>query len=250
MPSPRVVSGVVALGILLTGCTRDPEAPPGASLDLHVPEAGSAAEVLPTESSLAIKRGIITIAEDGSAAFHACGAKEASQATLWVLDQSPEGLAQTLLDEQQATPVSLYVEAYGERAPADEVPAAQDFAGVFVLEEILYARVPEDLRSCEAADPTYVVLARGNEPFWSVEVHEAHAIWREPETPDGLRFAAPEAINAEGAVRYSARGNGHELELMVHAQPCRDSMSGEYFAYSAKAILDGREVNGCARVGR
>jgi uncharacterized membrane protein len=51
-------------------------------------------------------------------------------------------------------------------------------------------------------------------------------------------------------VRYHAAGNGHELELLVDAQTCRDPMSGELFAYSARAVLDGKEFSGCARVGK
>jgi uncharacterized membrane protein len=36
----------------------------------------------------------------------------------------------------------------------------------------------------------------------------------------------------------------------VDAQTCRDPMSGELFAYSARAVLDGKEFSGCARVGK
>ena len=75
-------------------------------------------------------------------------------------------------------------------------------------------------------------------------------IWRQPEAPKEIKFDEPQTINAEGAVRYAVNTAEHQLELMVHAQPCRDSMSGEYFAYTAKALLDGRELSGCARVGR
>jgi uncharacterized membrane protein len=38
--------------------------------------------------------------------------------------------------------------------------------------------------------------------------------------------------------------------LLLDAQPCRDSMSGEFFAYAARAVLDGMEFKGCARVGK
>jgi uncharacterized membrane protein len=51
-------------------------------------------------------------------------------------------------------------------------------------------------------------------------------------------------------VRYHASGNGHQLELLIDAQTCRDPMSGELFAYSARAVLDSKEFTGCARVGK
>ena len=40
------------------------------------------------------------------------------------------------------------------------------------------------------------------------------------------------------------------VELLVDAQTCRDPMSGELFAYAARAVLDGKEFSGCARVGK
>ena len=50
--------------------------------------------------------------------------------------------------------------------------------------------------------------------------------------------------------RYRASDAGHEVEVLIDARSCSDAMSGEFFAYSARAMLDGKEFNGCARVGR
>ena len=106
------------------------------------------------------------------------------------------------------------------------------------------------LVGCDEPAADYVVKARGTEPFWSVEVGEAGIVWRQPQEPKEIVLGAPQTQDAEGAVRYHASSNGHELELLVDAQTCRDSMSGELFAYSARAILDGKEFSGCARVGK
>lgn len=235
----------LSLMVSIVGCSPDPSAPISsqrASSDTPAPKIEEASVA---ESSLAIKRGVMKIAEE-RATFTPCDGK----GELWVLDQSPGMLTQTLIDGQQAAPVSLYVEAYGERAPADEMPQAQGFEGIFVLEDILYAGMPGEIGGCDAPAPTYVVMARGNEPFWSVEVRDDQMIWRQPEAPTEIQFGEPQTINAEGAVRYAVSVAQHELELMIHAQGCHDSMSGEYFAYTAKARLDGREFSGCARVGR
>ncbi len=234
---------VLSLMISIAGCTRDPAVP--ASSDAASSREAGIGETVPAESSLAIKRGVMTIAEE-RATFKPCDA----ETELWVLDQSPGALTQTLIEEQQTAPVSLYVEAYGERAPTEEMPQAQGFDGMFVLEDILYAGVPSEVRGCDAPAPTYVVLARGNEPFWSAEVRDDEVIWRQPDAPQEIDFGEPQTINAEGAVRYAVSTGEHELELMIYSQPCRDSMSGEYFAFTAKALLNGRELNGCARVGR
>lgn len=238
---------VVALSLMISiaGCSPDPAAPIS-SQKVSSDEPGSNLEDAPgAESSLAIKRGVMKIAEE-RATFTPCDGK----GELWVLDQSPGMLTQTLIEGKQAAPVSLYVEAYGERAPAEEMPQAQGYEGIFVLEDILYAGVPGEIGGCDAPAPTYIVMARGNEPFWSVEVRDDQMIWRQPEAPTEISFGEPQTVNAEGAVRYAVSVAQHELELMVHAQPCNDSMSDEYFAYTAKAVLDGRELSGCARVGR
>jgi uncharacterized membrane protein len=247
MQASHGAARVVALSLLIAmaGCSPDPAAPISPDQASADPPAKNDDDAPVAESSLAIKRGVMKIAEERST-FTPCGGK----GELWVLDQSPGMLTQTLIEGQQTAPVSLYVEAYGERAPAEESPEAQGFEGIFVLEEILYAGMPGEIGGCDAPAPTYVVLARGNEPFWSVEVRDDRMIWRQPEAPTEIQFGQPQTINAEGAVRYTVSVADHELELMVHAQACQDSMSGEYFAYTAKALLDGREFNGCARVGR
>lgn len=247
MQASHGASRVAALSLMVSiaGCSPDPASPISSERASSGTPASSVEDPPLAESSLAIKRGVMTFAEE-RATFKPCDGK----GELWVLDQSPGMLTQTLIEQQQAAPVSLYVEAYGERAPAEEMPQAQGFEGIFVLEDILYAGVPGEVGGCDAPAPTHVVMARGNEPFWSVEVRDDQMIWRQPEAPTEIKFGEPQTINAEGAVRYAVNIAQHELELMVHAQPCQDSMSGEYFAYTAKALLDGREFSGCARVGR
>jgi len=179
--------------------------------------------------------------------FRPCNEK----AELWLVDQSDGTLQETFGDEMQKGPAMLYVEAYGERAPvSDDVPEARAYAGTFVLEEVLYAGVQGQVRGCDDPAPGYIVMARGTEPFWAVEVNDPGIEWKQASEPKEIALGAPQTQDAEGTVRYHAASNGHELELLVDAQVCRDAMSGEFFAYSARAVLDGKEFNGCARVGR
>jgi len=216
-----------------------------------VPEApeATAPEIEPAaESGLAIKRGIATLAADHSS-FRPCG----QQVELWMVDQG-ELLARTFAGEKSAdgAPLKLYIEAYGERATtAENLPQdASGYAGVFVLEEALYAAVDGQTQGCDTPVPDYVVAARGNEPFWSAEVTDAALTWQQPEEPKEISVAAPQMQHSEGAVRYTAAGKDHRIELMIEAQACRDDMSGEYFAYTARATLDGKKFAGCARIGR
>jgi uncharacterized membrane protein len=203
----------------------------------------------PAESGLAIKRGTVTFAADHSS-FRPCG----EQADLWMIDQSGGLLARTFAGEKtgDGAPLKLYIEAYGERATsAEDLPAnATGYAGVFVLEEALYAAPDGQTRGCDTPAQDYIVAARGSEPFWSAEVTEAALIWRQPEEPKEISLVAPQTQDSEGAVSYTAAGKDHQIELLIEAQACRDAMSGEYFAYAARAKLDGKQFSGCARIGR
>jgi uncharacterized membrane protein len=75
-------------------------------------------------------------------------------------------------------------------------------------------------------------------------------VWRQADEPKEIALEGQQEHDEEGAVRYFASGAGHQLELSIDAQPCRESMSGDFFAYSARATLDGKSFTGCARVGR
>jgi uncharacterized membrane protein len=216
--------------------TSEPPAPSAQSEAITPPK--------PDDSSLALKRGVLALSEE-RVTFKPCGATTES----WVLDQSPQVQTQALMQQAQAAPAQFYIEAYGERAPAVDEPQARGYEHIFVLEEILYAGVPGEIRGCDAPNATYIVAARGTEPFWLAEVSKQQVVWRQPDAPKEILFSAPQTQTAEGGVRYAATHSEHRLELLVHAEPCRDAMSGEYFAYTAKAVLDGKEFSGCARVG-
>lgn len=249
----RQIPTLVCSTLLAAACSRQPEqpaapaatAPPSAATTVPQAAAPPAPEQ-PADSSLSIKRGVVMLAQD-RITFRPCNEK----AELWLLDQSDGSLQETFADEMEKGPAMLYVEAYGERAPVSEdIEEARAYAGTFVLEEVLYAGVQGQVRGCDAPPANYIVMARGTEPFWAVEVGDAGIVWRQPGEPKEIPLGAPQTQDAEGAVRYHASGNGHDLELLVDAQVCRDAMSGEFFAYSARAVLDTKEFSGCARVGR
>ena len=283
--------GVLAIG----ACSQqEPPAPPAAPaadpLPIPVATAPMAAVEPPAESSLSLKRGLLSLAMEHTT-FKPCG----EDTPLWVIDQSDGMLNETFANE--ARPLELYVEAHGERTPVPTgMAAARGYRGAFVLEEVLYAtpdrspsaasagaqerppdrspsaagagaqerppdrspsaagagaqeRPPGESSACSEPAPAYTVLARGNEPFWSIEVAAGKLIWRQPEAPQELVIEALEVGDAEGAVGYSGAAEDHTLELFVEAEPCRDTMSGAYFAYGARATFDGKALKGCARIG-
>lgn len=232
--------GISSALLACVACTHEPNPVPLPEADATAPQP--AAPV--TDSGLAIKRGILTVDEE-RVTFRACG----TEAEWWVADQTPEQHTRTFIDEAPAAPAELYVEVYGERAVSAEAQAGE-YEAALILEEVLYAAAAGETRGCGAPAAEYVVSARGNEPFWNVEVRDESVRWRQPSEPREIVFGAPQTQDAEGEVHYSASAGEHRLDLMIHAQPCRDSMSGEYFAYTAKAVLDRKEFTGCARVGR
>jgi uncharacterized membrane protein len=253
MRSLREISIVCALSASsLVACSRQPEpktvvpaSDTASSAAVNEP-AVPAAEEPPAESGLAIKRGVATLAQD-HATFRPCDEK----VELWMIDQTEAVLKQTFADELRNGPLTLYLEAYGERAPvAQEIPAARAYGGTFVLEEVLYAGPRGEARGCEKPMPSYIVAARGSEPFWAAEISDTQVVWRQPDAPTELDLGAPQTQDSEGAARYTASAQGHQVDLMIDTQSCRDSMSGEFFAYAAKAVFDGKEFSGCARVGK
>ncbi|WP_066922528.1 COG3650 family protein [Steroidobacter denitrificans] len=249
-----------AAAVVCIGCSPDRSSPDGSLPDGGaVPgrTSGMAARP-PADSGLAIKRGTVRIAGK-RATFRACG----ETADLLILDRSDGLSTWDLFAEGGDDEISLYVEAYGERFVGfttdeaagdsghalDEQTAAR-YAGTFLLEQVLYAAARDQVRGCDAPVPEYRLAARGNEPFWALEVSERVLRWKQPDLPAPIEFDASETENLDGAERYQAATDGHMLELLVEMQPCQDSMSGEMFAFSAKAVLDGHEFTGCARLVR
>jgi uncharacterized membrane protein len=239
---------VAIASLALHACSKTPPSPPPVVAPDTAPVPAAAVPAAapaepPAESSLALKRGTLSLASE-QATFQPCG----EAAALWVIDQTDGVLRQTFASE--STPLELYVEAHGERTSVpDDLAAARAYPGAFILEEVLYAMPPAEAQGCKEPTPSYIVAARGNEPFWAVEVNSDTMIWRQPDGLKEVVIQTPQSQDSEGTVGYTGTGGGHTLELFVDAQPCRDSMSGAFFAYSARAIFDGREFKGCARIG-
>jgi len=244
---------VCAVLLTLAGCSKAPEparqaGPAPLDRPTALPEDNAPDTEPPAESGLAIKRGIATFAA-GQNTFRPCG----EPADLWMVDQTEGLLTRTFAGEKtgDGAPLKLYIEAYGERATtAESLPANSSYAGVFLLEEALYAALDGQTRGCDLPAQDYIVSARGSEPFWNAEVTDTALIWRQPEAPLEISLPAPQTQVSEGAVSYTAAGNNHRIELLIEAQACRDAMSGEYFAYAARARLDGKPYAGCAHIGR
>ncbi len=239
---------VVLAALLANACQRtEPGSLPPATGEVQGPASNvAAATTAPAaESSLTLRRGTVTLTAD-SRTLRFCD----EAVDVWLVDQGDPTLDDVYakLAGEPGTP--LYVEVRGERMatpPGTAIPAT--FKQVFLLEELLYAGAPADAAGCATGVPAYRVQARGNEPFWAIEIREDRMLLRQVGQATPLEFKMDETLGAEGTVTYGGASGGHSLELTITNNPCSDSMSGDYFAYTAEARLDGRTLNGCARLG-
>jgi uncharacterized membrane protein len=171
-------------------------------------------------------------ARDGGFSFQPCGEDEA----LPVTDGTGGDLA-GLLEEL----------GYG----AGEVAVHLVLDGTMVTEVRVAA--PES-SSCTDLLPEAELRARGNEPFWLVDVEGPHALFRSPEELEGIRYDEGHwEATALGwryeALQHHVDGMGY-LTLEVEEGRCLDSMSGAWFPFTASLRKGGERYTGCAWEGR
>lgn len=92
---------------------------------------------------------------------------------------------------------------------------------------------------------TQAFTARGNEPFWSVDVAGSTAIYKTPENQRGQAIRVERLTFAKGVEYIGVRG-GLPFALNIRGTECRDSMSGERFPMTAVLTTGGKREEGCA----
>lgn len=92
---------------------------------------------------------------------------------------------------------------------------------------------------------TQAFTARGNEPFWSVDVAGSTAIYKTPENQRGQAIRVERLTFAKGVEYIGVRG-GRPFALNIRGTECRDSMSGERFPMTAVLTTGGKREEGCA----
>lgn len=92
---------------------------------------------------------------------------------------------------------------------------------------------------------TAAFSARGNEPFWAVDVAGRTALYKTPQNQKGRAVRVKRLTFAEG-VEYVGSYAGRPFALTVRSGRCQDSMSGERFSMTAMLKVSGRSMQGCA----
>lgn len=90
--------------------------------------------------------------------------------------------------------------------------------------------------------------ARGNEPFWAIDVEGDVLHFVTPEMPQGRTLQGMRIAHAKG-VAFSGEDEGRPFNLDITRVACTDSMSGEAFEFTATWDYAGQRMHGCARAG-
>lgn len=90
--------------------------------------------------------------------------------------------------------------------------------------------------------------ARGNEPFWAIDVEGDVLHFVTPEMPDGRILHGERIAHAKG-VALSGEDDGRPFNLDITRTACTDSMSGQAFEFTATWDYDGQRMHGCANKG-
>ncbi|MBD2354475.1 hypothetical protein H6G41_07515 [Tolypothrix sp. FACHB-123] len=93
-------------------------------------------------------------------------------------------------------------------------------------------------------------IARGTEPFWSINVSKRGIVYTSPDKPKQT-FPYVTPLKADGRTEnlvrvYRLSGKGNNLLIIKQVDNCSDGMSDKKYAYSATAILGNRVLDGCA----
>jgi uncharacterized membrane protein len=205
-----------------------------ASPEIHTPDAQG--EVL---------RGyLIFVSERRS--FTACGTNESS----WVVDASGSEMSDVYKKLALNPGDPVFIEVFGLIEPAPVEGFGADYANQVTVLELRRAAVEgpgcnEDLRSVE-------FRARGNEPFWAVDIAGSGIIFSDFGRSEKLMFPYVAPGGSAETTKYTStiKGtNSHRITIVVKKKPCYDSMSGAYFSYVAIVEMDGRKYDGCAMEG-
>jgi len=100
----------------------------------------------------------------------------------------------------------------------------------------------------ERAAPVVMTVARGNEPFWSVEVRTDRVLFTRPGADSAVYPYAPPDFDADGRAVYRAKRYGADplLMLVIARGDCSDGMSDQRYPGSAVLTRGDSTWRGCA----
>jgi putative lipoprotein len=173
--------------------------------------------------------------------FRPCGSDEA----LWAID--PQGTLWEVHNElvpHREPYEEVFAVVVGRTGPAPTEGLGAEYPGRLDIDEVLH--VAWEGFGCDTDWSAFDYRAYGNEPFWNVELSAArlrlNRLGSESRTWTDVRERT-----VENGVRFE--GDEPPIELTLVREPCRDSMSGAYFAMSARLVVGAEVLRGCALPG-
>jgi len=177
-------------------------------------------------------------------AIRPCGMEK----ELWAIDST-----QALWDvhRELAPGLDPYEEVFvvvrGRQADAPSDGFGAEYTGSIVVDRVLHAA--SEGFGCELDLDGFLFRISRNEPFWTIIIFETSAEMRRMEGPGGI-WTELQLTTYEPAMTFEGSDDeSGSLDVVVREQPCRDSMSGAYYAYRASVVVAGEELEGCALFG-
>lgn len=99
-----------------------------------------------------------------------------------------------------------------------------------------------DVQRAGGDSPVAMLRARGNEPFWALDIGPTLRLRLPTETLEG---PAPEAQFVDGTRRYEGALQGRPIEVTAREHLCADTMTGMPHPLQVEMRFDGRTFRGC-----
>ena len=202
--------------------------------------------------------GLLVAANDGLT-LQPCGSAEVA----WVAEARGADLRKAANGLSVGSGAPVLARVFGkEFEPRQDGPGAAYGSGLYVLQWVYLA---EDISGCSVPaagskvvtepavegegmpvlPPGVTLRALGNEPFWNVDVSAASVrIGRLGF--DDIDFTAAGPAVDDGRRTWTGEGSEHRFELVVTEDECADTMVDRTYPFTARLVLDGQELNGCA----
>ena len=91
------------------------------------------------------------------------------------------------------------------------------------------------------------LIAKGNEPFWSLSINSSKGSMRfKALNGDSINTPVPERqSDSDGTFRYTAQTESGRINVVFRPDSCVDSMSGQRYDYRVNVDVRGKNYAGC-----
>jgi putative lipoprotein len=223
---------LLALAVVatLSACGKKEEAPAPAPAAV-APEPAAPVQEFPADLALGRFRGQAVLGKDGYG-LTVCG-----DTRQLIVGFKPE--AQAVLDEfLKGGAKEFFLDGWG----TTDAQARPQFDKI----ERIYTEGP----GCDEKDLGLSLFrARGNEPFWSVDVGPAGVKVQRPDQPELVAEYQPLEKLDGGGRKFAGKTDAGDVELVLTPGTCKDGMSDTVYGWNASLKVGATEYKGCAFSG-